>query len=534
MTNGVREKKRILMLGAGFMQGVAIRSARAHGWHVVAVDGNPEAICRGIADRFEPVDLKDRDGLIALARSLKASGGLDGVFTAATDFSASVAAVAEACCLPGHSLEAALNASDKLRMRECFRRSSVPSPAFAGVDETGRGGILSVLAQKGIKFPVVVKPVDNMGARGCRKVDSSQDLDSAISDAIRYSRTGQAIVEEYMEGPEFSVEALVYDGEIHMTGFADRHIFFPPYFIEMGHTIPTGLPEDAIDSLIGVFKDGVRALGLSHGAAKGDIKLTSKGPMIGEIAGRLSGGYMSGWTFPYSSGIDLTGAALELAVGLRPSSLVPPLSLVSAERAWISIPGTVASVSGYDAARSVPFVRDVFPRAVPGDPVFFPVNNVEKCGNCLAVAPDRAQAIRAAEVACRSVFIRLESPNDRTDAFLAEGPTGLPAFPPDAFTLPSDIYPLKPVFCPMPAPTTVGKTVGVAILIPESIIPFFDTVYDWQGRTIREALDRAMTAEPGLLEVLSENEKKDPIPYWNALLRGGIQGIVYTYDRDHR
>jgi len=115
-------KKRILMLGCGVMQSVAIRSAKERGWEVVAVDGNPDAPSRNLADRFEAIDLKDVNGLIRLALSLKAEGGLDGVFTAATDFSASVAAVAERCGLPGHSLEAALNASDKLRMRECFRR----------------------------------------------------------------------------------------------------------------------------------------------------------------------------------------------------------------------------------------------------------------------------------------------------------------------------------------------------------------------------------------------------------------------------
>jgi len=161
---------------------------------------------------------------------------------------------------------------------------------------------------------------------------------------------------------------------------------------------------------------------------------------------------------------------------------------------------------------------------------------VEKCGNCLATAPDRAEAVRAAETACRSVFIRLESPNDRTDAFLSEGPTGLQAFPPDAFCLPPDTYPIKSVFCPLPARADdkAGKTVRDTIPIPESIIPFLDTVYDWQGRSIREALDVALAAERGLLAVLSGTEKKDAIPYWNALLRGGIQGIVYAYDRDHR
>ncbi|HOC30120.1 MAG TPA: hypothetical protein PKH40_10595, partial [Treponemataceae bacterium] len=106
-------KKRILMLGCGVMQAVAIRSAKERGWEVVAVDGDPEAPFRLLADRFEPIDLKDIERLKKLALSLKENGGLDAVFTAATDFSVPVAAIAETCGLPGHSLEAAINASDK-------------------------------------------------------------------------------------------------------------------------------------------------------------------------------------------------------------------------------------------------------------------------------------------------------------------------------------------------------------------------------------------------------------------------------------
>lgn len=506
--------KRVLILGAGFMQGVAIRCAKERGWEVIAVDGNPNAVCRGLADRFEPIDLKDREALAAFALALKSERGLDAVFTAATDFSASVARVAEVCNLPGHSYEAACNASDKLRMRACFERAGVPSPAFVGVDASSAGSVLSRLSEREISFPVVVKPADNMGARGCSKVEDISALAPAIADAIRWSRTGTAIVEEYMEGPEFSIEALVFDGEIRLTGLADRHIFFPPYFIEMGHTIPTRFSSPDTDALIGVFTAGVRALGLSHGAAKGDIKLTPKGPMIGEIAGRLSGGYMSGWTFPYSSGIDLTGAALDLAAGIRPKSLVPSQDWVCAERAWISIPGRVSTVSGLEKARTIPYVREVFPRALAGDEVDFPRNNVEKCGNCLAAAPDRAQAVRAAEEACRAVFIRLAAPDARTDAFLAGASA---SFPPDAFAVSPDA---------LSGP--VRELDG--IFIPGGIADRLDDVRDWQGRTLREALVRARDIESGLDRFLAKKGDETALRLWKALLRGGIQGIVYAYD----
>ncbi len=527
-------KKRILMLGAGFMQGVAIRAARERGWEVIAVDGNPEAVCRNLADAFEPIDLKDIQSLSAFALKLRREGGLDAVFTAATDFSASVAAVAQACGLSGHSYEAALNASDKLRMRDCFEKANVPSPRFVGIDQSSRSRVRVLMQGKKISLPVVVKPVDNMGARGCRKVENESSLDEAIGDAIRYSRSGNVIVEEFMDGPEFSVEALVYDGGIHMTGIADRHIFFPPYFIEMGHTIPSCFSEGDIASIVSAFKKGVASLGLTSGVAKGDVKLTKNGPMIGEIAGRLSGGYMSGWTFPYSSGIDLTGAALELAAGIRPVSLIPGKNWTSAERAWISIPGRVASVSGYEKARALPYVKDIFPRSYPGDFVSFPLNNVEKCGNCLSSAPERSLAVNAAEEGCRLIFLRLEPSNPATDAFLLSGAQALSPFPPDAFVLPSD-FPADisaggVAYRPLQLDTGNGKREKIEISIPALLFPHLDSVKDWQGRTLRQALTFVCEMEPNLVPVLNSGTQKDINLYFKALLRGGIQGIVYVYD----
>lgn len=515
--------KRILILGAGFLQGVAIRSAKKKGWQVIAVDANPQAVCASEADRFEPIDLKDRIALVNFAKSLQAEGGLDGVFTAATDFSASVAAVAEACGLPGHTFEAALNASDKVRMRTRFAEAGIPSPRYIGINAGNTAQARALLERAGIAFPLVVKPADNMGARGCRTVHRPAELDAAVAEAVRYSRTGTAIVEEYMDGPEFSIEALVYDGEFHLTGLADRHIFFPPYFIEMGHTIPSCCTPSDADKVITVFQKGIAALGLTHGVAKGDIKLTSRGAMVGEIAGRLSGGYMSGWTFPYSSGLDLTAAALDLAVGERPLSLDCPNRKIAAERAWISIPGTVAAMYGLDWAQKVPYVRDIFPRAGVGDRVTFPRNNVEKCGNVLAAATDRQTAASAAERACASIVIRLEPDQKETDAFLdlcGRDPSG---YPPSAFSInPDDIdcRVLRQIPEEFPFP------------IPEPFGSALDTLRDWQGRTPREALKLALETVPDLRSTLEYNGLVAERA-WRAFAAAGIQGLIYIHDSNH-
>jgi biotin carboxylase len=215
-----------MILGAGVMQGPSLRMAGEMGLKTLAVDANPRAPCAGLADRFECIDLKDRDGLLALASSLKGEEKISGVMTAGTDFSASVAWIAQHLGLPGIPYETALDASDKSRMRGRFAAAGLPSPEFTVFD--GVPGQTPLLP---FPYPAVVKPVDNMGSRGCRRVDSPEELVQALSGAIGFSRKGRAIVEAFMEGPEYSVDALVYRGEVLVCGLADRHICFSHSFI---------------------------------------------------------------------------------------------------------------------------------------------------------------------------------------------------------------------------------------------------------------------------------------------------------------
>jgi biotin carboxylase len=341
-------------------------------------------------------------------------------------------------------------------------------------------------------------------------------------------------VEDFMPGPEFSVDAIVYHGEITICGLADRHIFFPPYFIEMGHTMPTNFSPADQKLLLDAFTAAARSLGIAGkdccGAAKGDIKLTPNGPMIGEVAARLSGGYMSGWTYPYASGVEPTRSAILVATGRKPEGLVPSRAWTCAERAFISIPGRVRGIQGLDKARAIPGVRDLFLRAEPGKTVSFPENNVSKCGNIIAAAPGRAEAAVAAESAARSILIRLESPNAETAAFLAEsGP-----FPPNAFTLNSELrVALAQLPGPEPAADEAKRSGGAQFI---AILPFSAFIAsglrDYTGRTIEESLDavRLITGLPLPIKEAGEGTLFLGRRFWAAMVRGGYQGAAYVVD----
>ena len=552
------EPTTILILGAGAMQEPAIRAAHDLGYRVTVADGNKDAESIPLADTFAPIDLKDRQGIVDLALSIHAKGDLAAVFTAATDFSASVAAATEACGLPGHSVAAAENATDKVTMRSCFERLGVPSPLFFEWDSQRENisHLLDRLAnliffnvvvenrdnpfaapKSQMHLPLVVKPVDNMGARGCRMVRTASEIPSALYQAVKVSRRGRVIIESYMDGPEYSVDALVYNNTLTITGFADRHIYFPPYFIEMGHTLPAKVNISDFRALITTFARGVAALGLSHGAVKGDLKMTKTGPMIGEIAGRLSGGYMSGWTFPYATDINLTREALLLALGKTPMQLEQlrtPLMVnpepspfftlyllgtkrVSAERAWISIPGTVAEVLGTKKAESYAQVRRVIPRIKAGELAVFPRNNVQKGGNVLAVAPRRFRAQACAGKAVAEITLVLAPLDSNTDRFLAtERPLDERDFPPDAFGLDEKLQgdiALSP---------DIEENAQARRALPDWLEAHLDA-RDWNGLTLAQALKRFDSLRP-------HHPVLGGRAFWGACIRGSLQGMLYVCD----
>ena len=529
MSNADRNKTanhttRILILGAGVMQLPALRWARQQGWEIFAADGNPAAPGVGLADHFVPVDLTDIEGMIAAAGDIHRTKGLHGVFTAGTDFSYTVARVAEALQLPGLPPAVALNASRKDKMRQIFAEHGVASPKYVRL--TPEDSPEKALEQ--LSLPLVVKPVDNMGARGIRRVDTPDEYRCAVGAARRFSRAGIVIVEEYIEGPEFSIDALVVEDEIVFTGIADRHIFFPPYFIEMGHTIPTSYDGAVLDAVKSVFSQAVRALKIRNGAAKGDVKWDGRRAVIGEVAARLSGGYMSGWTFPYCSGVELTGNALRQAVGCPPESLSPAKQWVSAERAFISIPGVVKQVEQAAEARSIAWIKEMFVRVAAGNETGFPTNNVEKSGNFISAAPNRESAVTAAEEACRTVFVRLEANTARTRGFLFGEKE---AWIPDAFTLTRQKN--RQVLQTMPDFEDRRSEGNTSIEIAVRGLPELDleNACDWHGTPIHEAWKKVLAL--GNATVANEENSADIVigkAFWNAFLRGGMQGAVWLID----
>jgi len=402
--------KYLLIIGGGVFQVPAIKTAKSMGIKVVVTDYNREAEGMLMADYPIEVSTRNINLTVNAAKQFHASCPLDGVMTVGTDASQTVSAVANALNLPGIPFEVAERATDKINMRRRLNKMGVAVPRFRPVwtlDDLNK-------AIEEMPLPLVIKPCDNMGARGVKMIREPREASLAFHEAKEASISGKLIIEEFMEGPELSLDALVFDGRIEVTGIADRIIQHAPYFVEVGHTIPSNIPKEQQTQARELFQSAIKALGIDIGAAKGDIKITAEGPKVIEIAARLSGGWMSTYTYPLATGVNLIKAAIEVALGKTPTDLKRKNQLVSAERALIPKAGKILSIKGVDDARKIKGVKEIIFLKEAGDSVEELRSNLGKTGYVITVAKTRKEAIRINDLARQTIQIKVGEPNELT------------------------------------------------------------------------------------------------------------------------
>ena len=307
----------VLVLGAGVGQHPLIKEIRKYGGRSIAVDMNPNAPGVKEADYFLEVSIKNPQEIIQKVEALPFKKELTHCITVGTDMTSSMAKINAHFNLSGLSVQQSEVTSHKGKMREFLKASACVQPKFKY--SSHKSDIDNWINAQQDQHQFVIKPVDNMGARGVIYFKDPMDTSFAFELAQRESVSKEVIVEDYIEGDEISVDALVYEGECFLTGVADRIIqrVDDMYFIETGHSMPTAQSQDVVQKIKITMQRIADALSSKvspyHGALKADLKYTDKNEIIvGEVASRLSGGFMSTHTFPYSTGVNLMKLYLDL------------------------------------------------------------------------------------------------------------------------------------------------------------------------------------------------------------------------------
>lgn len=303
--------KRVLIIGAGFLQDFVIMKARELGYYTIAIDGSPNAIGLKHADESAVIDIVDQKACYEFARDKD----IQGVLTAATDFGVLAASyVAEKLHLPGLNYAAAKKIKNKYEVRKKLIEACVDDMQEAF--EVDRDTNLEVIA---LHYPVMVKPCDGSGSRGTMRVDCAKDLVHACRMAMDASLEKKALIETFVPGNEYGAESLVVNGEIHVLGIMKKWMTKPPYYAELGHQIPSELPVELENKAIECVRNTIKALDINHGAVNMDLIINEKGEVhIVDVGARMGGNMIGPCIIPSGTGINYMENLIKTAVGDEP------------------------------------------------------------------------------------------------------------------------------------------------------------------------------------------------------------------------
>jgi biotin carboxylase len=338
----------------------------------------------GLVDRFEQISAMDAGALRALALRERAGG----VIAPGTDGPVRVAAeVAAALDLP-HPIDAAAasRATDKREQRRAFDRAGVPQPAWS---EDG-GGLPS-----GAR--VVVKPAAAQGQRGLEIVEQGGELAAAVALAAEASRDAHALCEEFVEGPELTVNAFLDGGRFVPLTVTDRERALA-FGVATAHLYPSLHP---VAGAIAAAEAACRALALSDGPTYTQVLLAPDGPRVMEVAARLGGGH-DGELCAAALGVDLSAAAVRAALGQAPGPLEAVRERAAVVRFLIAPAGRLLRVEGLEEARALPGVELAYSYRAPNALIEPLQRGPDRAGFVLAsgaTRPEAEAAARSAEAA---------------------------------------------------------------------------------------------------------------------------------------
>lgn len=393
---------------------LALRTATRLGFAPVLVCRDPGRYAGADATGVPIVvcDTEDDTAVLAAVREAAAGRALAGATTTSDFFLEHTARLAQSLGVPGHAPRTAAVCRDKSRTREALRDAGVPQPAHAVVEDID--AVAEAVAHVGL--PCVVKPVDGSGSQHVRWCADAADAAAhagrilAVTENVRgQASPGKALVEEFVSGPEYSVEMFCTGGEAVSVGVTRRTTTPLPYFVETGHVFPAGLSPAREAEITEAARQALKAVGFERGPAHVEARLTPDGPVVIEINGRLAGG-MIPELVRAATGTDLLDQQIRAATGL-PVQLEPSRSRHAGLR-FLTAPdtGRLTAVTGVEAALRVPGVESVTVTAGPGRAVRPPRDAYDRLGHVIAVGDTPGDVEAALDAATALLVVETEPP----------------------------------------------------------------------------------------------------------------------------
>ena len=382
---------RVLLIGAGREGEDLLKEAAAMGLRVLNINSRQafKPVFLPLVEHAILIDYEDLNALLPIATVLAKVYPLDSVISLSEEGLVPAAHVARALGLPGSSVETVELLKDKARMR-CHLNQAGISPVTARVGH-GADDIATFFAEHG---KTIVKPVDGAGSFAVFTVAAVEDVGLAAGGLAAHG-IDRFLMEEYLDGPEISVESFSFAGRHVLVAMTDKVVL--DHYVEGGHCMPSLIDAQRAAEAGALVRAFLDAIGLRDGPAHTEIKLTSRGARIVESHNRVGGDRINELV-RQAYGVSLKRLAIGWSCGVLPAlDAAPPPLRSAAIRYLVAEPGVVSSIDGLDAVRALPGFVELRIDVACGDAVGPVRCSHDRAGHVIATGATPAEAIARCE-----------------------------------------------------------------------------------------------------------------------------------------
>lgn len=299
---------KLAIIGANEFQNRLILKAKDLGIETHVFAWKEGAIGKKNSDFFYPISIVEKEKILEKCKEIK----IDGICSIASDLAMpTVNYIAKTLNLVGNSIKCTEITTNKYKMRKALSNNKILCPFFKLIRS------LNDIQNENFKFPLIIKPTDRSGSRGIYKVEKIEDLEKAILNAQKESLTSEVILEEFINGEEYSVESISQNGIHKILQITKKYTTGAPHFIETGHEEPANLEDKIIKKIEEVVIKSLQALEIENGASHTELKIYQEEIKIIEIGARMGGDFIGSDLVELSTGIDFLKYVIEVSLGKK-------------------------------------------------------------------------------------------------------------------------------------------------------------------------------------------------------------------------
>lgn len=301
--------KRVVIIGANSFQNPLILKAKQMGFETHVFAWKEGSIGEKTADYFYPISILNKEEILDRCRSIHP----DAVMTIASDLAqVTVNYLCQELGLPCNSPQSTLLSTNKYEMRRAFASAGLRTPRFEVVSKPED-------LPDDFLLPCIVKPTDRSGSRSITQVLDKNALEDAINRAVKESFESKAIVEEFIEGAEYSCECISFAGKHHFLALTKKFTTNAPHFIETAHLQPSGIDPETEQKIVKEIFAALDALQIKYGASHAEFRMNDRGEIgIIEIGARMGGDCIGSHLVELSTGYDFLKMVVDVSCGIEP------------------------------------------------------------------------------------------------------------------------------------------------------------------------------------------------------------------------